>query len=284
VVAAALARWADSYLMTEEAPPSPALAAAYGQHTHGASQAAHVLAGLALAALSRYPGERALHAAAAGRLLAAATRRAALAAALAGAPAWRVLCEAVGRGEPGLLQLEGAVQRRLMQSLLAAAAGWPADGGAWAAQLLGAASEQLRQLGASEAAARAALQLADGLHLLTSLLERLRGAVRGTLPPTQPAIFQQARQAAEPCSRPDHRGLLAAASLARLVALSCLPWFSASHTSADAPSNHLPLSSCRPSPPTLPPSPLRRSSLLWPPPSPRSSTPAAPSPPRWPSS
>lgn len=276
VVALALARWADTYLMPEEPPPSPALAAAYGQQAASAAAAAHLLAGLALAALSRYPGERALHAAAAGGLLAAATRRAALAAALAGAPAWRALCEAVGRGEPGLLQLEGAVQRRLMQSLMAAAAGWPADAGAWATQLLGSASEQLRQLGSSEAAARAALQRADGLHLLASLLQRLRGALRGALPSSQPAVFQQASRCvwSKDCLNCCCRCLW----LPLVAAVSCfsLGWTGLRRASLLAPISP---EAHGPPPPFFPPS--HRSSHPWHPPLPRSSAPAAPSPQPW---
>ena len=127
-----------------------------------------------------------------GQLLIALVRRPAVCAALLDTPAWDGLCDAVGRGDPGLLQLAEKVQRRLLQSLLLAAHGLPGDAaGAWAGRLLESTAAQLRQAGASEAAARAALQRADGLHLVVSLLERLRGAVRGTLPGTQAALFQQ---------------------------------------------------------------------------------------------
>lgn len=88
------------------------------------------------------------------------------------------------------------MQRRLLQSLLLAAHGLPGDAGNWAGRLLESTAAQLRQAGASEAAARAALQRADGLHLVVSLLERLRGAVRGAMPSTQAALFQQVGMAA----------------------------------------------------------------------------------------
>lgn len=153
-----------------------------------------MLVSLVLCALTRYPGERALHDVVCSRLLTALLRRGAGRAALVEAPAWHALCGAVGRGDAGLLQLEAKVQRRLLQSLLSAASeGWQGDAGSWAGHLLESTAAQLRQLGASEAAARSALQRADGLHLVSSLLERLRGAVRGTTPPTHAALFQQAR-------------------------------------------------------------------------------------------
>lgn len=155
-----------------------------------------MLASLVLCALTRYPGERALHDVVCSRLLGALLRRGAGRAALLEAPAWHALCDAVGRGDAGLLQLEAKVQRRLLQSLLSAAGeGWHGDAGSWAGHLLESTAAQLRQLGASEAAARGALQRADGLHLASSLLERLRGAVRSTTPPTQAALFQQASPA-----------------------------------------------------------------------------------------
>lgn len=224
VAAGSLARWADTYLMPEEAAGSPALAAAFGAGSQGGAQAAQLLISLALAALTRYPGEKALHEVGllcgcwvlhthpwwlgglpstlpaclsacpqvvCAQLLAALVRRRAVCASLRDAPAWHALCDAVGCCDAGLLQLAERVQRRLLQSLLLAAEGWPGEAGSWAGQLLEGTAAQLRQLGASEAAARAALQRADGLHLLTSLLGRLRGAVRGTLPPTQQAILQQ---------------------------------------------------------------------------------------------
>lgn len=61
VAAASLARWADTYLMPEEAPGSPTLAAAFGAGSPGGGQAAQMLVSLALAGLTGYPGERALH-------------------------------------------------------------------------------------------------------------------------------------------------------------------------------------------------------------------------------
>lgn len=125
------------------------------------------------------------------QLLHALVRRPAVCAALLDTPAWGGLCDAVGRGDTGLLQLAEKVQRRLLQSLLLAAHGLPGDAGNWAGRLLESTAAQLRQAGASEAAARAALQRADGLHLVVSLLERLRGAVHGTTPATQAALFQQ---------------------------------------------------------------------------------------------
>lgn len=194
VAAASLARWADTYLMPEDCPP-PALAAAFGAGSAAGGQAAHMLVSLALAALTRYPGERTLHEVVCAHLLAGLVRRRAVCAALLEAPAWAALCDAVGRGDAGLLQLAERVQRRLLQSLLLAAHGLPGDAGGWAGRLLESTAEQLRQAGASEAAARAALQRADGLHLVASLLERLRGAVRGTTPPTQAAVFLQASSA-----------------------------------------------------------------------------------------
>lgn len=112
-------------------------------------------------------------------------------AALLQASAWNALCDAVGRGDAGLLQLAERVQRRLLQSLLLAAHGLPGDAGHWAGHLLESTAAQLRQVGTSEAAATSTLQRADGLHLVVSLLERLRGAMRGTTPPTQAAVFQQ---------------------------------------------------------------------------------------------
>lgn len=131
-----------------------------------------------------------------GQLLHALVRRPAVCAALLDTPAWGGLCDAVGRGDAGLLQLAEKVQRRLLQSLLLAAHGLPGDAGNWAGRLLESTAAQLRQAGASEAAARAALQRADGLHLVVSLLERLRGAVRGATPSTQAALFQQVWMAA----------------------------------------------------------------------------------------
>ncbi len=127
-----------------------------------------------------------------GQLLHSLVRRPAVCAALLDTAAWGSLCDAVGRGDTGLLQLAEKVQRRLLQSLLLAAHGLPGDAGNWAGRLLESTAAQLRQAGASEASARAALQRADGLHLVVSLLERLRGAVRGTTPATQAALFQQA--------------------------------------------------------------------------------------------
>lgn len=61
VAAASLARWADTYLMPQEAAGSPALAAAFGAGSPGGGQAAQLLVSLALAGLTSYPGERALH-------------------------------------------------------------------------------------------------------------------------------------------------------------------------------------------------------------------------------
>ncbi|PRW50955.1 exportin-4 isoform X1 [Chlorella sorokiniana] len=191
VAAASLARWADTYLMPQEAPGSPALAAAFGAGSPGGGQAAQLLVSLVLAGLTGYPGERALHEVVCGQLLHALVRRPAVCAALLDSPAWGGLCDAVGRGDAGLLQLAEKVQRRLLQSLLLAAHGLPGDAGNWAGHLLESTAAQLRQAGGSEAAARAALQRADGLHLVVSLLERLRGAVRGTIPATQAALFQQ---------------------------------------------------------------------------------------------
>ncbi|KAL4443390.1 hypothetical protein ABPG75_011127 [Micractinium tetrahymenae] len=191
VAAASLARWADTYLMLEEGG-SPALQAAFGAGSAGGVQAAQMLVSLVVCVLTSYPGERALHDVVCARLLSALLRRGAGRAALVEAPAWHALCDAVGRGDAGLLQLEAKVQRRLLQSLLSAASeGWQGGAGSWTGHLLESTAAQLRQLGASEAAARAALQRADGLHLVGSLLERLRGAVRGTAPPTQAAVFQQ---------------------------------------------------------------------------------------------
>jgi hypothetical protein len=192
VVAASLARWADTYLMPAGEGSSAALAASFGDGSPGGLQAAQLLVSLVLAALTRYPGETSLHEVVCSRLLAALVRRTAVSAGLVDMPAWHGLCEAVGRGDAGLLQLAEKVQRRLLQSLLLAGAGWPGDAASWAGQLLESTAAQLRQLGASGPAARAALQRADGLHLVVSLLARLRGAVRGTLPCTQPAVFQQA--------------------------------------------------------------------------------------------
>lgn len=192
VVAASLARWADTYLMPAGEGSSAALAASFGAGSPGGLQAAQLLVSLVLAALTRYPGETSLHEVVCSRLLAALVRRTAVSAGLVDMPVWHSLCEAVGRGDAGLLQLAEKVQRRLLQSLLLAGAGWPGDAASWAGQLLESTAAQLRQLGASGPAARAALQRADGLHLVVSLLARLRGAVRGTLPCTQPAVFQQA--------------------------------------------------------------------------------------------
>eukprot|EP00887_Chlorella_sp_A99_P000308 scaffold13.g308.t1 len=183
VVAATLARWADTYLMSGEAAAcSPALAAAYGPGAPAARDAAHQLLSLALAALTACSGERALHEVACSRLLAALVRRREVCAALRDAPAWHQLCGAVGGGDAGLLLLAGRVQRRLLQSLLLAAAGWPAAAGSWAAQLLESTAGQLRALGGNERVARAAVQRADGLHLVLSLLERLRGAFKSAAP------------------------------------------------------------------------------------------------------
>lgn len=151
-----------------------------------------MLVSLVMSALTRYPGERALHDIACARLLPALLRRPAARQAVVDSPAWHTLCDAVGRGDAGLLQLAEKVQRRLLQSLLLAAGdGWQGDAGSWAGHLLESTAVQLRQAGASDAAARAALQRADGLHLVVSLIERLRGAVRGTQPATQAALFQQ---------------------------------------------------------------------------------------------
>ncbi|KAI7838545.1 hypothetical protein COHA_007688 [Chlorella ohadii] len=192
VSAASLARWADTYLMPQEQPGSPALASAFGAGSPGGGQAAQLLVSLVLAGLTGYPGERALHEVVCGQLLHSLVRRPAVCAALLDTAAWGSLCDAVGRGDTGLLQLAEKVQRRLLQSLLLAAHGLPGDAGNWAGRLLESTAAQLRQAGASEASARAALQRADGLHLVVSLLERLRGAVRGTTPATQAALFQQA--------------------------------------------------------------------------------------------
>ncbi|PSC75864.1 Armadillo-type fold [Micractinium conductrix] len=191
VAAASLARWADTYLATEE-EGMPALRAAFGAGSQGGGQAAQMLVSLVMSALTRYPGERALHDIACARLLPALLRRPAARQAVVDSPAWHTLCDAVGRGDAGLLQLAEKVQRRLLQSLLLAAGdGWQGDAGSWAGHLLESTAVQLRQAGASDAAARAALQRADGLHLVVSLIERLRGAVRGTQPATQAALFQQ---------------------------------------------------------------------------------------------
>ncbi len=59
--AASLARWADTYLMPQEQPGSPALASAFGAGSPGGGQAAQLLVSLVLAGLTGYPGERALH-------------------------------------------------------------------------------------------------------------------------------------------------------------------------------------------------------------------------------
>jgi hypothetical protein len=185
-VCCTLGRWAETYLPPEEGACG-ALAEAFGA-AGGGPPACNMLVSLAIAALTKYPGETALHRAACERLLAPLGRRAA--ALLVRCPAWADLCEACSSRQQGVVALESGVQRQLYQAIVdgVARAHTPPDAAAACIQqLLGPVAAALLEMAAQPAAA---LQRADRARSALGLVQSLAGAARGqATETTQPPVF-----------------------------------------------------------------------------------------------
>ena len=201
-VCSALGRWAETYLMMT--PPTMmtttarttgiaskgSLAGVLGAYSDPgkAGEVSEGLVRLAMAALTRYPGDKSLHRAVCMRLLGPLVRRPKVAAIVIRCPAWQELCTATATRAEGVQVLEAGVQRRLMQWILLAAAGTHnADqAGEYAASLLRPLAHGIQSLSGQPPGV---LQQADKVQEALVCVQSLRGAVRGTHPLSHPAIY-----------------------------------------------------------------------------------------------
>lgn len=164
-VCAALGRWAETYL----APETPA------GDVGPPGEVADGLIRLAMAALTRYPGDKALHRAVCVQLMAPLLRRRASAAAVAHSAAWGELASAAAGRVDSLQALEAGVQRRLTECLLRASTGL-SEPQQYAASLMTPLTSGVLALAELP---NTALQQADKASLALNLVQSLRGAARG---------------------------------------------------------------------------------------------------------
>ncbi|GBF98214.1 hypothetical protein Rsub_10714, partial [Raphidocelis subcapitata] len=203
----AAARWADTYLFPEDEPLPEALEARFGAAGGGGQAALELLAAAANQCLTGYPGESDLTGVTTGALLPVLVRRRAAAARLLSSEPWRALAGAFARREPVLARdLPQKQQRALARSLCAAAAAFAGDhsagngrppgegaraAGEYVRQLMEPAARELAALAAhAPAQLAAAAERADVQLQVCCLVETLRGALRATLPSTQPVLWQ----------------------------------------------------------------------------------------------
>jgi hypothetical protein len=186
-VCCALGRWGETYLLPG-AGAGAALVEAFGPAAGGGPAVCNGLVALGVAALTKYPGEAALHRAACERLLGPLTHRAS--SVLVQCPAWAELCRACAARQPGVVALGAGVQRRLYQCALDAAARAelpPGTALGYVEQLLSPLSCGLVALAAQPAAT---LQRADCAASAVGLLHSLSGAARAQQSQAvQPAVF-----------------------------------------------------------------------------------------------
>lgn len=184
------ARWADTYLFSEEEEPLPeALEAAFGD-----AAGAHILDMLLHVAqhcLAAFPGEAELHRQVCHTLLPTLVHRKPLCRRVIAMPSWQALAAAFARRDAALTtQLSQKFQRALCRSLCLAASGFGDEAQAqqYVSHLLLQTVNDVAALAQQQQLAAMA-QRADVQLQVCCMLEVLRGAAAGALPATCPALL-----------------------------------------------------------------------------------------------
>jgi hypothetical protein len=179
-----LGRWADTYLLLDNAPSS-ALVEAFSVRER-VLDVAHRLVQLLLVSLTKYGGERSLHKAMCVRLLAPLCRRKGFCSLLTHCPSWQELHAAVAGQAPGIQVLDAGVQRRMVQCLVLAGSGFEGDKTRMEHYLSSLLHPLVRLLKELSVVPRGAVPQPV---LAYNIIQSLRGAARGVNPLVQPIVY-----------------------------------------------------------------------------------------------
>lgn len=203
-----LARWVDTYLMpidgakghinatyaeNGQLPGSQLskkiLYSFAGEHNQG-GVVLDVIVRICIVTLTSYPGENELQALTCQKLLRALVRRKNVCNHLVALEAWHELAKAFST-EKLLFPVNARLQRSLAETLVCAAVGLkdPDASNQYVRDLMGPTTAYLVEV-ASRDDLRTVAQQPDAMHMISCMLERLRGAARATQPRTQKGIFE----------------------------------------------------------------------------------------------
>lgn len=165
-----------------------ALFSFFGEHGRG-KQVLDIIVRISMTTLISYPGENDLQALTCFQLFPSLVRRKNVCAHLVPLDSWRNLANAFAN-ERMLLSLSTPLQRSLAECLCRLAIGMKNSEASnqYVRDLMGPVTAYLVDI-ATKGNLKAVAQQPDAIHLVTCLLERLRGAARATEPRIQKAIF-----------------------------------------------------------------------------------------------
>lgn len=217
------ARWVDTYLLPADAGRGPnstpsshecdhqhvvgsgaqytgqnSLLIAFSEEGEGKA-ALECLVQVAIMSLTAWPGERNLQEITCFQLLPALARRRNISVHLVKLEVWQQLAKAFAYQEHTLLSLPASIQRGLSEVLCRSATGMRSGDGTnqFVKDLLGPLVAKLCDLSGHKDLNLVA-QKPDVIVLVSSLMERLRGAARATIPRSQKAIFDIGTAVMEP--------------------------------------------------------------------------------------
>lgn len=211
-----LARWVDTYLMPPDGPKGQ-INACYlengqqdgsrlskvflysfaGEHNQGGA-VLDIVVRICIIALTSYPGENELQALACQKLLVALVRRKNVCFHLVALDSWHDLAKAFST-ERILFSVNARLQRSLAEALVCAAVGLkdPEASNRYLSDLMRPTTSYLVEV-ASRNNLKAVAQQADAMHMISCMLERLRGAARATQSKTQRGIFEMGHAVMNP--------------------------------------------------------------------------------------
>jgi hypothetical protein len=183
------ANGANGHHLVSEAEAHPALDRAFGEQSVGASTLEALLR-ISIVSLLEWPGEKELHAMVCQKLLPSLTRRKIVCRHLVKVGPWQELAQAFASLTPPLSALETSLQRSMAESLCRAAVGFDDKDTAahYIDSIIGPVVKRVGELAGSPELKDVA-QRPDVQLLVGALLERLRGAARGSATRIQPPLF-----------------------------------------------------------------------------------------------
>ncbi|XP_020259813.1 exportin-4 isoform X1 [Asparagus officinalis] len=168
-----------------------------GEHNQG-GVVLDVIVRICMVSLTSYPGENDLQALTCQKLLKALVRRKHVCSHLVSLDAWHDLAK-VFSTERILLPVNACLQRSLAEALVCAAIGLkdPEASNQYVRDLMGPTTAYLVEV-ASRNDLVGVAQQADAIHMISCMLERLRGAARATQPRYQKGIFEMGHAVMNP--------------------------------------------------------------------------------------
>jgi hypothetical protein len=179
----------NGHHLVSEAEAHPALDRAFGEQSGGASTLEALLR-ISIVSLLEWPGEKDLHAMVCQKLLPSLTRRRTVCRHLVKVGPWQELAQAFASLTPPLSALETSLQRSMAESLCRAAVGFDDKDTAahYIDSIIGPVVKRVGELAGSPELKDVA-QRPDVQLLVGALLERLRGAARGSVTRIQPPLL-----------------------------------------------------------------------------------------------